>query len=105
MKIQTMARYAVFALLVAGLAPAPAEAQLGKFIKRRLKQAIVQAVADTVIASVAPGSATAEVASGGDAPRAHKAGPASGPAFDEYLLEIEPDLLDRLERALTAEAA
>lgn len=103
MRIQIAARYGLLAVLIAGALPAPAEAQLGKFIRKKLKEAVVQTVADTVVGAVMPGGASSGPTAGGTR-RARSAAPA-GPSFSEDQLEITPDLLDRLERGLTAETA
>lgn len=68
--------------------PSPASAQIGGFLKKKVKQAVKGQVA------------------GGDSASA-KAAPAdgSGPRFSEYVLELNADNLDKLEKALAAEKA
>lgn len=86
-----MSRFLAWTALVAGLAgvvPASASAQVGGLIKKKVKEKVVQTVGGADTAS----SASAAV-------------PGSGPVFNDYVLEITPDLLDRLEKALAAEAA
>lgn len=117
MKTMTLLRYAALATLLAGALPAPASAQFGS-LKRRLKERIVE----KVVAQMAGGDSSSSSASTptaspatasmapGEPGRARKpmrtSGPARepGPAFDEYVLEMTPDLLDRLARSLVAEA-
>lgn len=76
--------------LVAGLAavvPASASAQVGGLIKKKVKEKVGQAVAG-------PDTAAARSAS--------QAAP--GPVFNDHVLAITPGVLDRVERALAAEA-
>ena len=95
-----MPRAVVAAILVAAAVPAPVHAQLGGLIKKKVKQTIVQKVggndstATTGADTPAPGAAK-------KAARAAPPGP--GPQFSEYLLELTPELLDRLEKGLAAE--
>lgn len=81
-------RFLAWTALVAGLAavvPASASAQIGGLIKKKVKDTVGQTVA------------------GPDAAAANPAAP--GPVFNEHVLAITPELLDRLEKALVAEAA
>jgi hypothetical protein len=104
---------AALVVMVAGAAaPAPASAQLGKLLKKALKEKVVQTVMDKAAsaAGVQPDTAPArEVAPAGETgvlqaktpmPGAHP-----GPNFSEYLLEMTPELLDRFEKGLAAESA
>ncbi|UCF41687.1 MAG: hypothetical protein JSW43_04995 [Gemmatimonadota bacterium] len=80
-------RFLAWTALVAGLAavvPASASAQIGGLVKKKVKERLA-----------GPDAAAASPA----------AQAAPGPVFNEYVLEITPDLLDRLQRALAAEAA
>lgn len=90
----------VAAMLAAAAVPAPAHAQLGGLIKRKLKEKIVQKVADPDSATVAAADTSAAGTAGR---RARTAPPVSGPRFTEYVLEITPQLLDQLEKGLAAE--
>jgi len=87
-----ISRFLAWTALAAGLAaaPAPATAQVGRFIKKRMKDKVETVVgADTASAARAASAAV----------------PGSGPVFNAYVLEITPDVLDRLDKALAAEAA
>lgn len=77
--------------VLAALAPAPAEAQLGRFIKKKLKQTIAQAVVETV----APADAT--VAMGGGYV------PTTGPVFNESTIEMTFEVLAKFEQGMIAE--
>lgn len=121
MRTGRMLRWTVLVAILAALAPAPASAQIGRFIKKRLKEKIAQ----TVIEAVVPGDTAAAAAGNPQAPapgaepaaRGSKAAPGravkggtpvaapSGPAFNEYVLEMTPAVLDKLEQGLAAEAA
>jgi len=83
-------RFLACTALVTGLAaivPASASAQLGGLVKRKVK--------DTVVQTVAGPDTTASVS----ASRA-----AAAPAFTANVLEMTPEVLDRLEKALAAES-
>jgi len=87
-----ISRFLSWIALVAGLAtaaPMPAAAQVGRFVKKKMKEKVEQTVGDT-------GAAAAAASLG--------ASPATGPVFNSDVLEITPELLDRLERAWAAEA-
>jgi len=89
-----ISRFLAWTALVAGLAaavPVSASAQVGGFLKKKMKEKVEQTVggADTASANRAVSAAV----------------PGSGPVFNEWVLEITPDILDRLEKALAAEAA
>lgn len=104
MRTRTVVGYALFAALLAGLAPAPAEAQLGKFLKKKLKEAVVQTAVDAVAPDSSGDGGSGPIASAGSSRARKGTGEQLGPVFSENLLEITPDLLDRLERGLAAEA-
>lgn len=76
--------------LVIGLAvvPASASAQVGGFIKKKVKEKVVQGVAEPDTAAASPVSQAAP-----------------SPVFNEHVLAITPELLDRLEKAMAAETA
>lgn len=101
--------WVALAALLGAAAPVPASAQIGGFIKRKLKEKIAQTVSgpDTTAAPVA--AAGSDEAQGGvatPAPRVKKRAPGTaGPTFNEYNLEITPGLLDRLEKLLAAQEA
>ncbi len=75
-------RLAPLAVAVACLLPAPASAQIGGFLKNKLKQKVK-----------------------GDSAAQQPSKSAPGPVFDEYVLQLTPQSLDRLERAVAAEKA
>lgn len=117
MRIDRMLRWATLVAILAALAPAPAEAQLGRFIKNKLKEKIAKAAVEAVVPAdtpvtgapaagqgAAPGTAKkaapGRAVKGGEAPA-----PASGLTFSEYLPEMTPEVLDRLEKGLAAESA
>jgi hypothetical protein len=78
-------RLVVLVALACLALPAPSSAQIGGFIKKKVKQVVK---GDTAAASE------------------QKAAPASaGPTFDDYVLQLSPQNLDRLERGLAAEKA
>ncbi|NJD10509.1 MAG: hypothetical protein FIB01_08775 [Gemmatimonadetes bacterium] len=110
---------ALAAMLVAGAAPSPAAAQFGG-LKKKLKAKLAEAVAEQVLESANPvadttaavppasGASTATVASGGSRVAKKPGSPAParpGPAFSDYVLELTPELLDRLDKGLAAEQA
>ena len=115
MRTGRMLRWTVLVAILAALAPAPASAQIGRLIKKRLKEKIAQTVIENVVPSdtpvaTAPGGAQPTVPDGAKkaAPgRAVKSAPdaASGPQFNDYVLEMTPAVLERLEKGLVAEAA
>ena len=81
-----MGRLAMLGAVLCLFVPQPAHAQIGGFIKKKVKQAVKgQPV-------------------GGDTAAATKAAP-SGPTFDECVLELTPANLDRFEQGLTSEKA
>lgn len=108
MRLRTVARYAICAGLLAGALPAPAAAQFGG-LKRKLKEKIINAAADGAADKVfgPDSSATSTTAARGPsaASRARGGATATGPVFNENMLEITPDVLDRLLRAVAAEEA
>ncbi len=104
MRITTLLRCTALAALLGAALPAPASPQIGGFIKKKMKEKIARTLGtgDTASKSApAPGTARAP---GGRA-AAPTASPAAGLTFNEYMLEITPALLDRLEKGLVAEAA
>lgn len=96
MKISRMISCAALAaMLIGAAAPAPAAAQVGGLLKRKLKEKAVQTVGGSVsAAAAAPGEKDA-----GAAPTR------PGPRFTENVLEMTPELLDRFEKGVTAEIA
>lgn len=72
--------------------PRPVDAQLGGFIKKKVK--------DTVKGQVSGSTGDASAAGGTRAPTSP-----SGPQFDERVLELNPGNLDKLQTALVAERA
>ncbi len=117
MKTMTLARAAALVALLAAL-PAPASAQFG-FIKKQLKQKIAHAVVDSALSRLgespldstddgagkapAKGKAPGTSAAGStSAPAGRNAPAAAGPHFDDYVIEITPLSLDRLEKYLVA---
>lgn len=92
-------RWTVLAAVLAAMAPAPASAQLGRFIKSRLREKIAQVVVETV----ALGDSSVTSAPRGAA--AESARPRSGPVFTESVLEMSPTLLVQFEKGLVAEIA
>ncbi len=105
MTIRTLLRSAALALGIAAALPAPASPQIGGFIKKKLKQTIERNIggSDTASASAA---APAPATSTGSPSRVRKGTRESfGPTFSESMLEITPDLLDRLEKGLGAAVA
>jgi len=79
-------RLAMLGAILCLFVPQPAHAQIGGFIKKKVKQAVKGQV------------------TGGDTAAATRAAP-SGPTFDEWVLELTPANLDRFEQGLTAERA
>ncbi len=126
-----MLRWAACAAVLAMMVPGPAEAQLGKFLKKRIKEKIVEAVltsGDSAEQAPAPAgpaanpqgptkkAGSAPAAAAAPAPRATKEAPAAQPAltpaeqrkaklFSQYTLEMTAEVLDRFETGLTAEQA
>lgn len=93
---RTISCTALVAMLVTAAAPAPAAAQIGGLIKRKLKEKVVQTVGGSDTA--APAAETAD--------RDARTGlPRQGPRFTENVLEMTPELLDRFEKGLAAESA
>jgi len=90
MKIGKLVAWTALVTGLAGVVPASASAQVGGLIKKKVKEKVVQ--------TGGPETAAAS-------PAAPEAVPGSGPVFNSYVLEITPELLDRLEKALAAEAA
>jgi hypothetical protein len=86
-----ISRFLAWTALVAGLAtaPTPTSAQVGRFIKKKMKEKVEQTVA---VPDSAAANSAAPVSS------------ARGPVFTSDVLEITPELLDRLEKAWAAKA-
>ncbi len=106
MTITTAARGAALVALFAVALPAPASAQFG-FIKKQLKNKIVNAVVDSAASKVfgpadSAGGKTPGTSAAAGATRATRTGAAAeGPQFDEFVVEITPRSLDGLEQYLT----
>ncbi len=114
MRTTSLLRSAALALGLALALPAPASPQLGKWVKKAIKQKIADKVEQTVLGSdstsATPSAAGSSAAapSGGrtGASRITTAAPApAGPRFTEYLLEITPEVLAKVEKGVAAEAA
>lgn len=90
----------VAAMLAAAAVPAPAHAQLGGLIKKKVKDKVTQTIGRGDSARTAPPDTSAP---GAAAKAARTAPPGPGPRFTEYVLEITPQLLDQLEKGLAAE--
>ncbi len=112
MRTISLLRSAALAVVLAVALPAPASPQLGKWVKKAIKQKIADKIEQTVLGADSSGAtppavgvlAAAPSGSGGGALRAKKGSSApAGPTFDENVLEITPELLDRLETGLAAE--
>jgi hypothetical protein len=97
MRISRMISCAALTLLVAAAVPAQGNAQVGRLLKRAAKEAVTQVVVDKAA------SVTGVQPEPGSAALGARATP--GPRFDEYLLEMTPDVLDRFDKGLAAEAA
>ncbi len=113
MSATTLLRCVGLAVVLAMALPAPASPQLGKWVKKAIKQKIADKIEQTVLGpdstSASPSAAgvlaAAASGNGGGSLRAKKGSPApAGPTFDENVLEITPELLDRLEKGLAAES-
>ncbi len=118
MKLLNAARGAALVALFALVAPAPASAQLGSFLKKQLKQKIVHAVVDSAVSKVmgqGEDSSSAATADGTGAPEAPAVPAAAGRALAGMLpkgsnpggsmVEITPPVLDKLEKFLAAQKA
>jgi histone H3/H4 len=90
---------ALAAVMATAAIPAPGSAQIDRLIKRAARERITQAVVDQAARAlgVQPDAGRAEAAAN---PSAH-----SGPTFTEHVLEMSPEVLDRFEQGLAAEAA
>lgn len=103
MRISRMVFGAAVAAMLAAAMPEPAGAQIPKLIKKKIKEKAATTVIKTVTGgdtAQLPAAATPVGAEGAPA-----AAGRSGPAFSENLLEMTPELLDRLEKGLAAEEA
>jgi len=99
-RISRLMPCAVVAAMLAAAIPAPAHAQLGGLIKKKVKDKVAQTIGRGDSARTAPPDTSAPDAAG---KAARTAPPRPGPRFSEYMLEITPELLDRLEKGLAAE--
>jgi len=99
-RIRRAVRWVVLAAVLVGVLPSAGSAQLGGFIKRKLKQKAVSTAVDTVVSKVAGGgdSAAASVKASAGA-----SAQVTGPAFDDNTLEITPAVLDRFEKVLSSQ--
>lgn len=84
---------ALAAMLIGAAAPASAAAQIGKLIKGKVKEKVVQTVIET-------GAGPDTIPEG-----ARVSPPGAGRLFNENTLEITSELLDRVEKGLAAEEA
>ncbi len=111
MRIARMLRWAALAAVMTAVLPSPGSAQLGRLIKKKLREAIAEATVtsnaagttaakadseQSLAAALAPALATIE---------AGRAAAAAGPVFDDNLLEISGAVLARLEQAISAQYA
>ena len=95
MRIGQAARWGVLAAVLVGVLPSAGSAQLGGFIKRKVKQKAINTAVDTVVSKV----------TGGDSAKASAGASAqvTAPAFDDNTLEITPAVLDRFEKVLSSQ--
>lgn len=89
---------AALALLLAAAVPAEGNAQIGKLIKKAVKEKVTEAVLDR-----AASAAGVQADSQSTSPAAQA--PTAGPKFTEHMLEMTPEVLDRVQLGLTAEMA
>ena len=87
-------------MLAVAINPAPARAQIGGLIKKKVKEKVVQTAGRGDSARTSPTDTSTRKAAD---KAARTAKPSSGPRFNEYILEITPELLDQLEKGLAAE--
>ncbi len=103
MRTTALLRCAGLAVVLAMALPAPASPQLGKWVKKAIKQKIADKVEQTVLGSdsTAPPDGSRTGAS-----RVTKSAAApAGPVSDEYNFDLTPEVLDKVEKGLAAEAA
>lgn len=94
----------VAAMLVAAAIPAPVHAQLGRLIKKKVTEKVTEKVGQNAGRGDSARTAPPDTSATGAAGKAARTAPPSpGPRFSEYMLEITPELLDRLEKGLAAE--
>lgn len=120
MKLMDAARGAALVALLALVAPAPASAQLGGFLKKQIKQKLVHTVVDSALNKIAGQRAdsASEGKPDGDAAGAPVAPATSnaarralasvlnqGPIHDDNMIQITPGVLDKLEKFLAAQKA
>ncbi len=118
MTLVNAARGAALVALFALVAPAPASAQLGGFLKKQLKNKIVHAVVDSAVSKVMSQSddSTSATATAGKAAPETPALPAGarralagmlpqGSNPGGSMVEITPPVLDKLEKFLAAQKA
>ncbi len=109
MRTMSLLRSAGLAVVLAMALPAPASPQLGKWVKKAIKQKIADKVEQTVLGTDSSTATSPAAGSLGAAPSGSRVGalPAKkgpGPVFNEYTLEITPEVLAKLEKGLAAEA-
>jgi len=86
MKVRKLVAWTALVAGLAAVVPAPASAQVGGLIKKKVKEK-VQTVTGSDTDAARPAS-----------------GAAPGPAYNEHVLAITPEVLGRVEKALAAEA-
>lgn len=99
---------ALVGILAAAAVPAAGTAQVGGALKKAAKQKVKETAAQKAVsaAGVRPDTVVAGGAAPGSPADARTGeGAVSGPVFSENVLEITPELLDRFEKGLAAEAA
>lgn len=114
MRTARILRWAALAAVLSMTLPGSAEAQLGKFLKNKLKQKIAEKVVAEAVDAQAPAD-TVDSAAGtqtpgsvASAPRARKRAPGTAvkaSIFSETTLEMTAELLDRFEKGVAAEKA
>lgn len=103
MSISRMISCAALAgVLAVAAVPAPGSAQIGGLLKKVVKQKVTSTVVDRAAnaAGVQP-----ETASGAQAAPGADGATRTGLQFSEYLLEMTPEVLSRVEKGLAAEQA
>ena len=96
MRTGKLLRWAVLAAILTAALPTPGSAQLGRLIKKKIRETVVEA-------AIAHGSSGTDGMSG--LSRVRDATAAAGPVFDGYTLEITSAVMDRLAEALAVSAA
>ncbi len=105
MRMTSLLRAAGLAVVLAIALPAPASPQLGKWVKKAIKQKIADKVEQTVLG---PDSSSPPAPAGGrtGASRVTKGTSApAAPVSDEYNIDLTSDVLDKVEKGLAAEEA